>query len=252
MSFDRNTLHLHVYATALQGQDRRPLEMVQGLERIFPGLRLTWTVSEEMQLVQLPLRDTWLAQVKKEGGGFPLVCNNDESYPVMISGLSSSATSGPGGNALLHVHAQLPLDSAVTAVVADMLESVAESGHAYWGHATPFNASVDIARQTVDPDNMPRVPPRGLPALRLSNKIRSPEIPHRLGWLNYWSAAAAQAIDFPNPARDADLISRARRTASGGWVVQLTDVPLDLDNPAHLDALKIGRASCRERVCLYV
>jgi hypothetical protein len=31
---------------------------------------------------------------------------------------------------------------------------------------------------------------------------------------------------------------RARRTASGGWVVQLTDAPLDLDNPAHLDALK--------------
>ncbi|QRK14263.1 hypothetical protein JQX13_16410 [Archangium violaceum] len=23
-----------------------------------------------------------------------------------------------------------------------------------------------------------------------------------------------------------------------GWIVQLTDAPLDLDNPAHLDALK--------------
>ena len=30
---------------------------------------------------------------------------------------------------------------------------------------------------------------------------------------------------------------RARRTATGGWVVQLTDAPLDLDNPAHLDTL---------------
>ena len=67
---------------------------------------------------------------------------------------------------------------------------------------------------------------------------RSPEIPHYLGWLNYWSAAAAQAIGFPDPARDAELLSRARRTATGGWVVQLTDAPLDLDNPAHLDALK--------------
>jgi len=27
-------------------------------------------------------------------------------------------------------------------------------------------------------------------------------------------------------------------TASGGWVVQLTDAPLDLDDRAHLDALK--------------
>ncbi|RKH00559.1 DUF5953 family protein [Corallococcus carmarthensis] len=32
--------------------------------------------------------------------------------------------------------------------------------------------------------------------------------------------------------------SRARRTASGGWVVQLIDAPLDLDNLAHLAALK--------------
>ncbi|GMU10553.1 hypothetical protein ASNO1_68070 [Corallococcus caeni] len=31
--------------------------------------------------------------------------------------------------------------------------------------------------------------------------------------------------------------TRSRRTESGGWVVQLTDAPLDLDNPVHLDAL---------------
>ncbi|MCP3140207.1 DUF5953 family protein [Pyxidicoccus xibeiensis] len=48
-----------------------------------------------------------------------------------------------------------------------------------------------------------------------------------------WSSAAAKAIGFPDPARDADLLSRARRTATGGWVVQLTDAPLDLDDPAH-------------------
>jgi hypothetical protein len=34
------------------------------------------------------------------------------------------------------------------------------------------------------------------------------------------------------------MLSRARRTASGGWVVQLTEAPLDLDDRAHLDALK--------------
>ncbi|ATB32633.1 hypothetical protein MEBOL_006121 [Melittangium boletus DSM 14713] len=68
--------------------------------------------------------------------------------------------------------------------------------------------------------------------------MHSPEIPHRLGWLNYWSAAAAQAIGFPDAARDADLLSRARRTATGGWIVSLTEAPLDLDNPEHLGALK--------------
>ena len=43
---------------------------------------------------------------------------------------------------------------------------------------------------------------------------------------------------LPDPARDADLLSRSRRTATDGWVVMLTEAPLDLDNPAHLDALK--------------
>ena len=74
--------------------------------------------------------------------------------------------------------------------------------------------------------------------LNLPEKLPAPEIPCFLGWLNYWSAAAAKAIGFPDPARDAELLTRARRTPSGGWVVKLTDTPLDYDNPAHLDALK--------------
>lgn len=32
----------------------------------------------------------------------------------------------------------------------------------------------------------------------------------------HWSAAAEKAIGFPDPARDAELLSRAQRTASGG------------------------------------
>ncbi len=118
-----------------------------------------------------------------------------------------------------------------------MLESVAEGARAFWGHATPDGAALDIALQTSPTLEGPPSPPRGLPALKLSEDFPSPEIPHRLGWLNYWSAAAARVIGFPDPARDADLLSRARRTASGGWIVQLTEAPLDLDNPAHLDAL---------------
>ncbi|WP_368671003.1 DUF5953 family protein [Myxococcus sp. AM010] len=35
-----------------------------------------------------------------------------------------------------------------------------------------------------------------------------------------------------------DWQGRFQRRQVGGWVVQLTDAPLDLDNPTHLDALK--------------
>jgi hypothetical protein len=233
----RNDLGIIVYAPALAGDDTRPVDIVHAMERALPGLRLVWTVSDDHQLIHLTQRDAWLARARRNGG-FPLVCNNDESYPVMISGVALSARSRPGGQTLLDVHANLPLDAGSIAAAADLLEGVAEGARAFWGQATPFRAGVDIARQTKNrPDDL-ELPPRGLPVIKSPTAMRSPEIPHRLGWLNYWSAAAVQAIGFPDPARDAELLTRARRTASGGWVVQLTDDPLDLDNPAHLAALK--------------
>ncbi|HZH18485.1 MAG TPA: DUF5953 family protein [Archangium sp.] len=233
----RKKLGIIIYAPALVGNDRRTLAIVQGMERALPGLRMEWEVSENGRLNALPQRDTWLIKGTKDGA-FPLVCNGDERFPVTVYGLQTSARHAPGGQPLLDVHAELPLDAVGLAAAADVLEAMAEGACALWGHATPFSAGVEIARQTIDPVHKPGIPPRGLPALKLPEKIRSPEIPARLGWLNYWSAAAARAIGFPDPARDAELLSRARPTATGGWVVKLTDAPLDLDNPAHLDTLK--------------
>ena len=237
MTDKRKKMTIIAYAPALVSDDGRPAAAVHGMERAFPGLRLGWTVSDDHQFISLPQRDRWLAQARRNGG-FPLVCNNDEHYPVMISGLELPAMFGPGGQALFEVHAQLPLDAVGSAAAADVLEAVAEGARAYWGHATPFSASVDIVRQTKNgPDDL-EPPPRGLPEIKSPGAMHSPEIPHRLGWLNYWSAAAARAIGFPDPARDAELLARSRPTATGGWVVRLTDAPLDLDNPEHLDALK--------------
>jgi len=236
MMATRNTLGVIVYAPALVGDDGRTLAAVHGMERALPGLRLEWKVSEDGRPIALPRRDTWLAE-QATGGGFPLVCNGDESYPVMIYGLETPARQAPGDKPLLDIHASLPLDEAVIAAASDVLEGVAEGARALWGHATPDGAALEIARQTSDPVRKPRTPPRGLPALKFPESNDSPEIPRYLGWLNYWSAAAARAIGFPEPSRDEALLSRARRTATGGWVVRLTDAPLDLDNPAHLDAL---------------
>jgi hypothetical protein len=168
---------------------------------------------------------------------FPLVCNGDESYPVTVKGWGRPARQSAGGQSQFEVHAELPLDAASIAAAADLLEGVAEGARAFWGSATPYAAKVDIAYQTAPTLQGPPSPRRGLPALKLFEHIRSPEIPYYLGWLNYWSAATAQAIEFPDPSRDADLLSRARRTATGGWVVRLTETPLELDTPAHLAAL---------------
>lgn len=156
---------------------------------------------------------------------------------MTVWGCGRPARLSAGGQSQFEVHAKLPLDAGGIAAAADMLEGVAEGASAFWGRVLPDGVASEMAKQIRHSMDQPHVPPRGLPALNLPQHIPSPAIPHHLGWLNYWSAAAAQAIGFPDPARDADLLSRARRTATDGWVVQLTDVPLDLDNPTHLDAL---------------
>jgi len=237
MEFSRNEITISVCAPALVGDDGRPLAIVHGMERAFPGLRLRWTTSEKDDLIAVTHRDAWVASDRTDGG-FPFLCNDDDAHPVTIFGLENPNGLSAEGLAHFEVHASLPAQAAGLAAAAEVLAAVGEGARAYWGHATPSKATVEISRQTTDPVRKPGVPPRGLPALRFPDSILAPEIPHHLGWLNYWSAAAARAVGFPDPSRDAELLTGARRTPSGGWVVQLTDAPLDLDNPAHLDALK--------------
>ncbi|ATB42905.1 hypothetical protein CYFUS_008384 [Cystobacter fuscus] len=237
MAFGRNEMTISVYAPVLTSDDGRPLAIVHGMERALPGLRLGWTTSEKEELISLPHRDEWVASNRTDGG-FPFLCNDDDAHLVTISGWENPNGLAADGAPHFEIHAQLPFDAASIAAAAEVLAAIGQGARAYWGHATPFNATVEISRQTVDPVRKPGVPPRGLPALRFPDYIRSPEIPRRLGWLNYWSAAAARAIGFPDQARDADLLSRSRCTATGGWVVQLTEAPLDLDDSTHLDALK--------------
>lgn len=229
-----NELALIVYAPALVGDDGRPLAVVRGMERVLPGVHLGWMVTGEGQRRVLSDRDAWIARETADGG-FPLLRSGDDAFRVTVTGWESPAGSSPGGKAQLEVHAVLPL-SADSIAAADVLVSIGENARAFWGHATPFRAGVEIARQTRSGTANSRPPPRGLPALKRPWDIRSPEIPMRLGWLNYWSAAAARAIGFPDPARDAELLSRSRRTA-GGWLVRLTETLLDLDDPTHVEAL---------------
>jgi hypothetical protein len=232
-----NQIGMIVYAPALAGDDGRTLAVVHAMERAHPGLRIGLMISDEGKLIPLPDRDAFVAR-ESSRGEMPPLRSTDDNFRVSVTGWGKPAGISPGGRAQFEFHVALPLSAAGSAAAAALLEAVAEDARAFWGHATPFSAGVDIARQTKNrPDDL-EPPPRGLPVIKSPVAMRSPEIPHRLGWLNYWSDAAARAIGFPDPARDAELLSRSRRTATGGWVVRLTDAPLDLDNPAHLDALK--------------
>ncbi|HZH76318.1 MAG TPA: DUF5953 family protein [Archangium sp.] len=237
MAATQKSLHLTVYAPALVGDDGRPLAIVHGMERAVPGLRLEWTTSEKDDLIALPHRDEWVATDRTDNG-FPFLCNDNENRLVTLTGWENARGLAADMTPHFEVHARLPHDEAGIAAAADALEAVAEGARAIWGHMDPEEVAETVAQQFRHPGDEPHIPPKGLPSLKLSWDIPAPELPHYLGWLNYWSAATARAIGFPDPVRDVDLLSRSRRTATGGWVVRLTDAPLDLDNPAHLDTLK--------------
>ena len=154
-----------------------------------------------------------------------------EGHLVTLIGWERPAALSPGGRAQFEIHAKWPLGAVDSLAAAELLERVAEGVRAFWGHATPNDMVAGMES---------RVPPMGQSMLERPEDPLSPGIPRHLGWLNYWSATAARALGFPEPERDADLLSRAKRTATGGWLVRLTDTPLDLGNPTHIDALLRG------------
>jgi hypothetical protein len=230
-------LVLTIHASALADADSRPITIARGMEQALPGLRLNWELSSTGQPIALKQRDNWL-DASTLDGQFPILCNGDENYPIMLHGMKTLAGNAPGGQVLCTIHAQLPLDASTTTAATSILENIAEAASAFWGHLSQGGLGLKVSEQRRHSAKAPEHSPHGLPMLELPWKLSSPAIPSHLGWLNYWSEAAARAIGFPDPARDADLLSRARRTASGGWVVPITDTPLDFDIPAHLDALR--------------
>lgn len=237
MPSEQDFLSLIVYAPALIHADKRALAIVHGVEQALPGLTLAWTTSEKGDLIALEHRDDWVV-ANTTDGGLPFLCNDDDQAPVTLYGLENP--DGPGGKPQFEVHMRLPLNAAVIGLAEAVLAAVAESAKARWGDLTPFAAAADIAEQTAPTLAGPPSPPRGLPVLMAPDARSSPEIPSRLGWLNHWSAAVAETIGFPDPNRDAELLSRARRLNSGAWLLRLTDAPLDLETAAHLKALLQG------------
>src|SRR5688572_19216890 len=107
-----NQIGIIVYAPDMVDNDDRPLAVVRGMERAFPGLRLEWTVTDmKGELVHLPQRDAWVNHVT-ELRPLRFVCNDDENDPVTLWGSRTPALIGPGGKAQSDFHADLPHNAA--------------------------------------------------------------------------------------------------------------------------------------------
>jgi hypothetical protein len=243
------------YAPPLSAGDDRLVRMVRAVERVLPWAELRFHMPDGATApVPLPNRDRWLLDAAA-GGELPFICNNIEGRAVTMS----QREVGPYLNRLpvLLVSAKFPPEPDVWQHAANLVAAVGVALDAWWGNASTVNTGAALSHQIVGDTPDPDRPPPGLPALEVDDE--KCDVPDILGWVNYWSKEAAARIGFPDPARHAELLERARQVEGGGWVVQLTDEPLDIDfrphtwcaghykapeeprdlsNPAHLRALQ--------------
>ena len=193
-------------------------------------------------------RARWLC-TRAASGAIPLLASEEEPS-VFFNARTVAARSSPYGHAT--IRAMLELPASYIANTARVVAGVGRALQAYWGMATPQPARDTMVMQRVHPGQK-RVPPLGLPKLKGGIVLASTAVPHELGWINYWPAPAAALLGFPDPDRDAEWLPYSTKLDDGGWIVQLTADPLDLERPEHLDAVKraykrfaaIGRAARR-------
>lgn len=146
----------------------------------------------------------------------------------------------PGYGRHLRVSLDLPERRLALGLEPRLLMAVGDALGAWWGSYSPAAARFALRDQVVVPATAARAPtPFCLPALALPRHLASPDIPPKLEWCNYWSAPVAARLGFPDERRDQPWHLLAERSlTTGAWCVRLTESPLDLSLPAHVEALR--------------
>ncbi len=248
------------YAPPLTAGDVRPLRLIQGIERIVPWAGLDYWVPEgSFGPRRLADRDSVL-NAAGAAGRLPLIGNKDarKKDGKRAITISHIPRMDPESAVKLKFSVWLPPEPDIVERAADLAAAMGTAMDAFWGTITPGGAAGTIVNQRMLDSPGPERPPPGLPPLALPERLDPFHVPYFFGWVNYWSKETAERIGFPDPARHAELLERARRLENGAWVVQLTNEPLDIyfrpflygwgsyippeeprdqSNPAHLRAL---------------
>lgn len=243
---------------APSGQRAPVLRLLTALEGALEGARLAWRTevnrpagtppgAGRLRLVELPDRDAWVAE--RLSRVEPVLLFGGPLRPglsVSVQPATDVRVAGGGGVGTVVVH--LAPGTAPAQLLPDVLVSGGDALGAYCCQVTPGAAAGLLLQVQLAPPGpvrpgvqalLARLPAlAGLPRLRGAlGSLPVAEAPLSLGWLNYWSEATARWLGFPEPARDAEWLARATRTPAGAWVLRLTDEPLDVERPEHLDAL---------------
>jgi Family of unknown function (DUF5953) len=227
---------LVAYAPPLTESDDRPIGLLQAIESVLPQDRMDYTISPEGTPIQVQDREAFLraSALRRE---ISLLCNGIEKRLVSVSGHSIAAVLAPARAPLLDVAIALPETPDYVHQSDELLFRACERLQAFWAVGSPNETAAIIGAQTVFPW-IASQPPLGLPALLPPQQLTTALLPHRFGWLNYWSAETARALGFPDGGTNAHWFAGARRSTNGAWLLKLTELPLDLGAPQHLQRLK--------------
>jgi hypothetical protein len=218
-------------APPLAKGDERPLRAVAAVEQTL-GIAIDRDGSHPpWRRVDASARAELLAAAAARGELGPL-SNDDDTHFVSLRGVAAPEIVAPAGQPSLDVHLRMPEEEPFLSRAVDAVAALGSAVEATWGSATTEHSRLAIGSQTVHHSGKP--PLLGLPALVPLVRLPHAEIPHRIGWINYWSAATVARMGL----RGAPLPDLARTIDNGAWVWLLTDEPLDLRRADHVDALR--------------
>ena len=255
-------LRVEFQVAPLTGASAAPvLRLREALEQALASVRLAWRgeVSgafeatddprwrQAFQLVEVPDRAAWVA-AQLQARRTVLLYGGPELPGLSVTAQPQLDVRLASGESVGMVIVAFTEGTVEAQAVPALVERMGDALSAWSCALTPLaSAALALQVQRAPPGPMrpgvqallarsPRL--AELPRLR-GGPARLPcaAAPPALGWLNYWSAATAEWLGFPDPAQDGEWLARAHRTQAGSWLLQLTQEPLDLERPEHLDLL---------------
>lgn len=222
-------LVLDAFVPPLEPGTLRAEEAVRAIEKSWPVHLICEVDNDGKRIRHDHDRPSYLTSDPR---GLAFIASAPDEPQATLTGLLEGEFLAPCGVDELHVLGHLPSLDAHRA--AHGLMEVADALHAKWAMLTPGPAHALIVEQVIAADSENQ-PPESLPRLDPAEYLAE-DVPRRLGWISYWSDRVAARLGF---AGETEPFASVRRVKTG-WIVQLTDEPLDLDRSDHRGALRAG------------
>lgn len=219
-----------LFCPPLGSSDERPFRLVDIVEEEL-GEPLEHLVDSLTPVKRGDRRAFIEGRLRQIATRLPPFSNGKETWARNISAAGDMRPTGPGRKQQLRIQVSFPRSLAGTRGES-LLAELGPAMGAWWGAISFADLASSTGHQYSNSLEPPKRPPEGLPRLTRGHLLDSIARPHQLGWLNYWSHEAATLAGF-DASHDEAIVDGVRRIADRGWLVRLTEEPLDLSRATH-------------------